>query len=105
MKYTVSEKLDHLKEEAKKRGLRIRKDRRLTKTPYVAMHEYAGKELKQPYIKGTITYEPQSLRRKHKLCMDLNHEIIEYDLMRKGKRYKPAHKVANRKQRTFRIEK
>jgi hypothetical protein len=101
--YTIKEKLRYLKQEAKKRGLKIRKDKRLTKTLYAAMHQYAGEELNQPYIKGVITYEPKSLRNRNKFCMDINHEIIEYDLMHKGKRYKYAHKIANRKQRSFNI--
>ena len=99
-KLTVREKLATVRSKASARNLKIRKDRRLVKTPYRAMNEYAGKELKQPYTKGCITYSPHT-RSKKTLAMDLNHEIIEFDKMKKGWRYKRAHKLANRKQRTF----
>jgi hypothetical protein len=64
------------------------------------MNECAGKELKQPYIKGCITYSPET-KTKKKIAMDLNHEIIELDKMKKGYKYKTAHKHANKKQRSF----
>jgi hypothetical protein len=97
----LKEQLNYLRKKAHERGLKIRKDRRLIKTPYIAMHPYAGRELKQPFIKKHITYQPDLERRKRKLVMDVNHELIEYDLMKKGWKYKKAHKLANRKQRTL----
>ena len=99
-KLTIREKLATVRRKASARKLKIRKDRRLLQTPYRAMNEFAGKELKQPHIKGYITYSPQ-IKTKKMLVMDLNHEIIEYDKMKKGWKYKRAHKLANRKQRSF----
>lgn len=107
---TLKEQETQLKKAAKKRGLKIRADKRLHHTPYRAMHKYAAIELKQPHIKKTITYDPNYSGYKGKngkkcLVMDIRHEIIEYDAMKGGKKYKTAHKKANRKQRTIGAEK
>lgn len=98
---SLKQKELYIKQEAKKRNLKIKQDKRLTKTPYRAMQPFAGKELDQPYIKNHITYEPKSKKNKGKLLMDLNHEIIEYDLMKKKLPYHKAHKISNKKQRRF----
>ena len=86
---------------AKRRGLKVRPDKRLRLTPFRAMHPRAAKELDQPCPKATITYDPRIVTTRRKRVMDIRHEIIENDEMGKGKRYKSAHKVANRKQRTI----
>ena len=90
-----------LNEAAKRRGLKCRKDARLTKTPYVAMHPLAAIATNSPCPPKTVTYDPK------------RHEIIEYDGMKKdsqGKKltkaqwwriYQKNHKIANRKQRTI----
>ena len=98
---TSEEKLRLVKEQAKQRGLKVRFDKRLRKTPYRAMNPHAGKELEQPFIKKTLTYGPRSKTSKHKMCMDLNHENIEDYKMKQGWCYEVAHKFANRKQRNF----
>lgn len=97
---TLKEQFNTLKKEARKRGLKIKKDKRLNNCPYRAMHKYAGIELGQPYIKDAITYTPKTAKNKKRLVMDTRHELIEFDHMRKGLKYKQAHKIANRKQRT-----
>lgn len=96
---TIKEQLKELKKAAKKRGLKIRKDKRLRNTPYRAMNPMAAKELKQPCPPKTITYGIMACYPKRRLPLDIRHEIIEYDEMRKGKKYRTAHKIANRKQR------
>jgi hypothetical protein len=94
--------LKSLKRAARKRGLKgPRKDRRLTATPYRAMHPAAAKELDQPCPKKTITYDPSTVKTKRRLVMDLRHEIVEVGEMAKGKKYRPAHRIANRKQLTL----
>jgi hypothetical protein len=99
-KLTKLEKLEEVRKQAFQRGLKIKADPRLTCTPYCAMNEHAAKELKQPYIKDTLTYSPET-KDVDKIAMDLNHEIHEADRMEQGWKYKAAHKYANRKQRTF----
>jgi hypothetical protein len=108
MKQTLGQQMEHLKNEAKKRGLKIRKDEKLKETPYRAAHPRVQFKtgLKR---KGLITYDPSVVKTKKKLVMDTRHEIIEYDkmgqLMRKGHNqnsaYKIAHKKANREQRNI----
>lgn len=98
---TIREQLIELKKAAKKRGLKIRNYDRLTKTPYRAMNPLAAKELRQPCPPRTIVYCNIALHPKRRLPMDIRHEIVEYDAMRKGKRYKAAHRIANRKQRNL----
>jgi hypothetical protein len=97
MNVSLKSQFSELKQAAKERGLKIAKDKRLKKTPYIAMQPKAAKELNQPYKKKTITHCGQKLR---KLVMDVRHEIIEYDKMKRGWKYKAAHKFANRKQNT-----
>jgi hypothetical protein len=84
----------------------IKPDKRLSNTPYRAMQEHAGRKLKQPFIPKTYTYDPncfdlRTKKDKQKLTMDINHEHIEHDNMNKGISYKIAHKLANRKQRSY----
>ena len=101
-KETLDQKFEHLKQEAKVRGLKVQKDPRLTKSPYRASHPLSCTFVDDiPTKKKAITYEPASERNKHKLVMDINHEIIEYDLAKKGVGYKKAHRIANRKQRSI----
>jgi hypothetical protein len=99
-KPTLKQQLNLLKKAAKKRGLVIRKTPKLSNTPYRAMQPMAAKELKINNPKNTIGYTNNCERTKKRLVMDIRHEIIEYDAMKKGARYKTAHKLANRKQRT-----
>jgi hypothetical protein len=98
---TLKERELYVKREAKKRNLKIRVDKRLNKTPYRAMQPFAAIELKQPFIKKYITYAPYLKKRKRTLIMDIHHEILEYDKMKKKWRYRKAHSFANRKQRSF----
>ena len=93
------EKLRYLKIKAQERGLKVRQDKRLTKTPWAAMHPLAGGVLKQPFIKKSVTFDPDLPRRK--IIMNINHELFEHDKMKIGWSYKKAHKFANRKQRTL----
>ena len=95
---TLSEQLAQIKEAAMKRGLRVRRDRRLHRTSYRAMNPRAARELHQPYIPKTLTYTLSNRRPKHRLVMDLRHELVEYVMMGRGHRYKVAHRVANREQ-------
>ena len=97
----LKEQEEQLKQAAKKRGLIIKKDKSLTKTPYRAMNPHAARELKQNCPKNAITYDPKRIKTKRMKVMDLRHEIIEFDEMCKGKKYKTAHKKANRFQRTI----
>jgi len=97
----LKDKLKYLKKQAHKRGLKIRKDKRLARSPYRAMHPLAGKTLKQPYINRCITYEPRTKHKIRRLVLDTNHELWEFDKMRQGWSYEKAHKFANRKQRTL----
>ena len=102
-----------LNEAAKRRGLKCRKDARLTKTPYVAMHPLAAIATNSPCPPKTVTYDPKRHVALRKRVMDKRHEIIEYDGMKKdsqGKKltkaqwwriYQKNHKIANRKQRTI----
>lgn len=85
-----------LRKAAKDRGLKVRKSTALEKTPYRAMNPLAAKELGVKCPKDKILYTKQS-----KKVLDIRHELVEYDEMAKGKTYKTAHKVANRKQRTI----
>jgi hypothetical protein len=86
---------------AKRRGLKVRPDKRLRHTPFLAMHPRAAKELGMPCPRKTITFDPRIVNTRKKRVMDVRHEIIENDEMGKGKKYRTAHKVANRKQRTI----
>ena len=77
----------------------IRKDTRLAKTPFRAMNPRAGRVLGMPYMPKAITYGVRSQSPLKRRVMDIRHEIIEFDEMGKGKEYKTAHRIANRKQR------
>lgn len=85
---------------AHRRGLRVRRDDSLKKTEYRAMHPRAAKELGLKCPKNTITYQLSCRRPKSRRVLDLRHEIVEWDEMSKGKRYKAAHRIANKRQAT-----
>lgn len=96
---TLKQQLDILKKAARKRGLTIRKTPQLSNTEYRAMNPQAAKELGIKSPKKTIGYTSNCERTKRRLVMDIRHELIEYDAMKKyGMKYKKAHKIANRKQ-------
>jgi len=99
MAKTYKDKLNFLKKEAARRGLKIKKDKRLTKTPYRASHPLVEDMIGVKNKGKFITYEPRTERNKRRLVMDINHEICEFDLMKKGYSYRHAHKISNRKQR------
>ena len=99
----VNEKWKYVQQEAKKRGLKIKPDKRLGQTPYRACHPLVEKMVGVKNKGKVLTYDPKIVKTKRMLVMDMNHEMIEMDLMRKGKTYKQAHRVANRKQRSFDI--
>jgi hypothetical protein len=86
---------------AHKQGFRIKKDERLTPTPYRASHPLVEKMIGVKNKGKVITYDPNCVKTDKRKAMDINHEIIEYNLMKKGKTYKQAHKIANKKQRDF----
>lgn len=96
----LRDELKSLKRVAHKQGLGVQKDKRLSQTPYAAMNDLAGKELNMPHRKKAITYDPTCHKALRKRVMDIRHELIERPLMKKGMRYKRAHKIANRKQRS-----
>ena len=104
---TLKQRIINVKRAARKRGLGISADKRLSTTPYRAMNPRAARELKQPTIRRACTYDPRfsdpnGCKSKQKMfVLDTSHELIEFDEMGKGKRYKTAHKIANRKQRSF----
>jgi hypothetical protein len=101
MKVSLKKQEQYLRKQAKKRGLKIRHTPSLNSTPYRAMHPCASKELGIKNPKNTIGYTKYSERPKRRFVMDLRHELIEYDLMKNKKyKYKKAHKIANRKQRS-----
>jgi len=102
----LDDQFKHLRNEAKKRGLVIRKDERLEKTPYRAAHPFVEFRTGLKHT-GRIDYDPKHVNSKRELVMDVRHEIIEYDKMGKLKRkgysderaFKVAHNLANKKQR------
>lgn len=98
-KLTREEKWEELKRLAFLQGRKILPDKRLSDTPYAAMNPTAGKVLKQPYIKGAYTYDPE-LGKKRRV-KDITHEAVEEPLMINGHTYHYAHKVANRKQNSL----
>jgi hypothetical protein len=101
MKVSLKQQEQELRNQAKKRGLKIRYTPQLKKTPYRAMNPMASKELGIKCGKNIIGYTKNSARTKRRFVMDMRHEIIEYDTMKKRKLHYPkAHKIANRKQRT-----
>jgi hypothetical protein len=65
------------------------------------MQPLAARELKIKNPKMTIGYTKLCKTPKRRLPMDIRHEIIEYDAMKKGLKYKTAHKLANKKQRNI----
>ena len=96
---SINQQLIALKLSARQEGLSIKPDKRLTPTPYRAMNPCAAKVFKQPCLKNSLTYDPKLDKSKKKIVMDIRHELVEYRLMKKGKLYKQAHKIANKKQR------
>lgn len=112
MKPPLRQQLKDIRKAARKSGLSVRKDKRLSSTPYRAMNPRAAKLLKQKCPKNTITYDPRlddTLREK---VLDTRHELIEHKvigkLQRKGVpsecQYPIAHQIANRRQRTIGAE-
>ena len=97
---SLKEQEKELREAAKARGLKVRNSKALAKTPYRAMNPLAAKELGMRCPKNAILLGPRACRTKKREVMDLRHELVEVDEMRKGKPYKTAHLIANRKQRT-----
>jgi hypothetical protein len=97
---SLKEQERHLRQAARNRGLCVKRTRGLSKTPYRAMNPRAAKELGVPWSSHMIGYDNYSARTHKRLVMDLRHEIIEYDRMGRGWRYRRAHRMANRKQRT-----
>lgn len=97
---TLQKQMESLRRAARSRRLSIRAMPSLRKTPYRAINPRAAKELGVKCGKHTIGYDPAIVKGKSMRVMDVRHEIVEFDEMGKGKRYKTAHKVANRKQRT-----
>jgi len=97
----AKQRLAVMKKLARQEGLAIRVDPRLTPTPFRAMNPRAARELHQPYIPRTITFQPNLKKNLPMLAMDINHELIEYEKIGQGWHYKAAHKCANRKQRHF----
>jgi hypothetical protein len=100
-KLTLKQQLALLKKSAKKRGLTIRHTPKLKSTQFRAMNPPAAKELGIKSSKHTIGYTNLCKKTPRRFVMDMRHEIIEYDAMKKGKKYKSAHKIANRKQRNI----
>jgi len=109
MKLSIKEQERRIREAARRRHLKIVADRRLSNTPYAAMNPHAARALKQPCKPRSLCYDP-TCKRKHSpistrewRCIDLRHEIKEYDKMGKRKptygNYWYAHKYANRTQR------
>ncbi len=96
---SLKEQEYQLRQAAKRRGLRVRKDPRLAKTPYRAMNPRAARELHQPCPPRTITYILSKRRPKSRKVLDIRHEIREFDRMGLGWKYRKAHRDANRKQR------
>jgi hypothetical protein len=101
MKQSLLVQEKELREAARARGLKVRKSKTLEKTPYRAMNPPAAKELGIKCPKNVILYDSRSSKTQRRKVMDLRHELIEHDEMKKGKTYRNAHKVANRKQRTI----
>jgi uncharacterized protein (DUF2461 family) len=100
MKDNLDSRLKYLKQQAKKRGLKVSVDKRLDKTPYRAAHPLSNKYVDDIVVKKkSITVAPFVARNKKKMVMDVNHELIEYKLACNGVGYKKAHTIANRKQR------
>jgi hypothetical protein len=103
---TLKKQFEVLKKEAHKRGLKIRKDKRLTPTKYRANHPLVS-EIVGFEVKGSIGYDPKHCKTLKRKVMDVRHEIVEMDtmkpLIKKGysvkRAYKIGHKVANKKQR------
>jgi hypothetical protein len=113
LKVPLKEQLKSVRRVARYRGYRIKADRRLGNTPYAAMHPRAAKEMNRhlprgqriPYRDRTITYDPDCHRLPRKRVVDLRHELIEEHRMDEhGLSYKPAHKIANKLQRTVGAE-
>jgi hypothetical protein len=100
-KISLNQQLRELKKAAKKRGLTIRSTPKLKETPYRAMNPEASRELGIKSSKHTIGYTKLCQKTPRRFVMDIRHELIEYDAMKKGKKYKSAHKLANRKQRNL----
>jgi hypothetical protein len=100
MKPTLKEQMEYLERMAHKRHLKIRKDKRLTKTPYTASNPQAAKYLGIPCVKNCISLSPRSERPLRRKVQDTRHELLELGKMNKGWSYHKAHLFANRFQRT-----
>jgi len=94
-----SERYKALKQTCRKQGISVRKVPDNKTKDYVGMNDLAAKPLGYKMAKKTI-YIDKNLSTRAK-AHTLNHEMIERDLMRKGKTYWQAHKVALKKETHF----
>ena len=100
MKHTLSDRIDYLKQLARKRGMKVEVDKRLDNTPYRAAHPKSDKYVNDIVVKKkSITVAPFVAKNKHIMAMDTYHELLEHNKYKKGWGYKKAHDFANRKQR------
>lgn len=102
----LKQQFEVLKKEAHKRGLVIREDKRLTKTPYRACHPLVA-PITGIKTKNLIGLDPKHCKPLRRKVLDSRHELQEMDkmklLLKKGysvkRAYKIGHKYANRHQR------
>lgn len=109
---TLKEQEQSVRTVARRMGMTIRPSRAIHRTPYRAMNPEAAQLLGQKCPKNAILYDQVLDKRRRQRVMDERHEVIEdvaiAALRRLGvprkRRYRIAHRLANRLQRTIGAE-
>jgi len=86
---------------AHREGLSVRAVNTKVTRDFVGMNPYAAKELGIKKFPANMIWIDNDLNYRDK-CITLNHEIIEYMLMKRGWRYWTAHKRALKLERRLR---